>query len=67
MRKSAPKTFASPEEKLNLRKDLVVEGETFRWEKGKGNYTPLPKYRPYTSADVSASEKRGQNEAATPR
>ena len=61
LRKSAPKTFAAPEDKLNLRKDLVVEGETFRWEKGKGNYTPLPKYRPYTSAGVSASEKRGQN------
>ena len=49
LRKFAPKTFAAPEDKLNLRKDLVVEGETFRWEKGKGNYKPLPKYRPYTS------------------
>ncbi|TWU32643.1 Choline-sulfatase [Novipirellula artificiosorum] len=47
--RSAPKTFAAPEEKLNLRKDLVIEGDTFRWEKGKGNYTPQPKYRPYTS------------------
>ena len=49
LRKSAPTTFAEPEEKLNLRKDLVIEGNTFRWEKGKGNHTPLPKYRPYTS------------------
>jgi arylsulfatase A-like enzyme len=50
LRKSAPKTFAAPEDKLNARKDLVVEGDTFRWDKGKGNYKPLPKYRPYTSA-----------------
>ena len=48
LRKSAPKAFAAPEDKLNLRKDLVVEGETFRWEKGKGNYKPLPKHLPYT-------------------
>lgn len=49
LRKSAPTTFAEPEQKLNARKDLVIEGDTFRWEKGKGNYKPLPKYRPYTS------------------
>jgi len=49
LRQSAPMTFAAPEHKLNARKDLVVEGETFRWEQGNGNYTPLPKYRPYTS------------------
>ena len=48
MRKAAPKTFAAPEGKLNSRKDLVIEGETFRWEKDKGNYTPVPRYRPYT-------------------
>jgi arylsulfatase A-like enzyme len=53
LQKSAPKTFAAPEDKLKTRKDLVVEGETFRWEKGKGNYTPLPKYRPYTSASAA--------------
>ncbi|MFT7634201.1 MAG: arylsulfatase A-like enzyme, partial [Mariniblastus sp.] len=56
LRKSAPKSFAAPETKFNLRKDLVIEGETFRWEKGQGNYKPLPKYRPYTSA----SEKSGK-------
>jgi len=48
LRKSAPKAFAEHENKLNARKDLVIDGETFRWEKGKGNYKPLPKYRPYT-------------------
>jgi len=50
LQKSAPRTFAPPELKLNARKDLVIDGDTFRWEKGKGNYKPAPKYRPYTSA-----------------
>lgn len=59
LRKSAPKTFAAPEEKLNTRKDLVVEGDTFRWEKAKGNYKPLPKYRPYNAASASASNTQG--------
>jgi arylsulfatase A-like enzyme len=49
LRRSAPDTFADPEPSLNTRKDLVVEGETFHWEKGKGNYKPLPKYLPYTT------------------
>ena len=48
LRKSAPTEFADPEPKLNSRRDLVVEGETFRWESGKGNYIPHPKYLPYT-------------------
>jgi arylsulfatase A-like enzyme len=55
MRESAPKIFAPPEERLNSRKDLVVEGNTFRWEKGKGNYAPQPKYRPYTKQPLSGS------------
>ncbi|MEM6690993.1 MAG: sulfatase [Planctomycetota bacterium] len=49
--RSAPKTFAEPESKLNARRDLVVNGEKFHWEKGQGNYKAIPKYRPYTSAD----------------
>ena len=32
MRALAPKTFAKPGTKLNVRKNLVIEGETFRWE-----------------------------------
>ena len=48
LRDLAPTEFADPEPKLNSRRDLVVEGETFRWEKGKGNYIPHPKYLPYT-------------------
>ncbi len=50
LKKSAPSHFAQPEVKLNARRDLVVEGDSFRWEKGKGNYKPRPKFRPYTSA-----------------
>ena len=34
MRKSAPTSFAEPEPKLNRRRNLVTEGETFRWETG---------------------------------
>ncbi|MEM7311973.1 MAG: sulfatase [Planctomycetota bacterium] len=51
LRAFAPSTFARPEEKLNLRKDLVVDGESFRWEKRKGNYKSLPKYRPYSQSE----------------
>ncbi|MEM0925095.1 MAG: sulfatase/phosphatase domain-containing protein, partial [Planctomycetota bacterium] len=47
--KHAPSRFAEPEPKLNARRDLIIDGETFRWEKGKGNFKPRPKYRPYTS------------------
>lgn len=49
LRKSAPKTFAAPEPKLNARKDLVIDGDGFRWKKGEGNYKPFPRHLPYTS------------------
>ena len=48
MQQVAPTTFAKPAQKLNARKDLVIDGESFRWERGKGNYSPLPKHLPYT-------------------
>jgi arylsulfatase A-like enzyme len=32
MRALAPKTFAEPGTKLNVRKNLVIEGQTFRWK-----------------------------------
>ncbi len=51
LQKFAPKNFAAAEKKFNLRKDLVVDGASFRWEVGKGNSTPLPKYRPYSSKE----------------
>jgi len=56
MRKHAPVSFASPSPKLNPRKDLVIDGETFHWEKGKGNYSPPPKYLPYTERAASTTK-----------
>lgn len=55
MRAFAPETFAEPEVRFSSRKDLVIDGETYRWEKGKGNYTPPPKHLPYTSTKSSAA------------
>jgi arylsulfatase A-like enzyme len=49
MRQAAPASFAPPAESLNPRRDLVIEGGTFRWEKGKGTYTPVPEYVPTTT------------------
>ena len=34
MRKVAPTSFAEPVEGLNVRRDLVIEGDTFRWQRG---------------------------------
>lgn len=59
LRKAAPQDFAPPGQNLNSRKDLVVEGESFRWAKGEGNYQPTPKYLPYTTPPKS---KKKQNE-----
>ena len=62
LRESSPSVFAPPEQKLNARKDLVIDGGTFRWEIGNGNYKPLPKYRPYASNEnpnlVKPSERK---------
>lgn len=49
MRGFAPATFVEPEFKFNSKKDLVIEGDTYRWEKGEGNYTTPEKYLPYTN------------------
>ncbi|MEM7012026.1 MAG: sulfatase, partial [Verrucomicrobiota bacterium] len=51
LRERAPKTFAQPEEKLNAKKDLVIDGETFRWEKGAGNAEQKPGYVPPRTTD----------------
>ena len=56
LQQSAPTKFVGAEPKLNPRRDLLVEGESFRWEKGKGNYVPHPKYLPYS--DPAAKQKR---------
>jgi arylsulfatase A-like enzyme len=57
----APKTFAEPGKHLNTRKDLVVEGETFRWEIGKGNCVQPPKHRPYAEPAANATSRKRQN------
>ena len=61
LRKFAPDTFAEPQAPLNARKDLLIEGDTFRWVKGKGNYIPAPNHLPYTSAGVPSSETRDED------
>ncbi len=58
LRDSAQTEFADPEPRLNSRRDLVVEGETFRWEKGKGNYVPHPKYLPYTDPALKQKQSK---------
>lgn len=42
LRASAPTTFAPQNPKFNLRNDLVIEGENFHWEKGKGTGKTKP-------------------------
>ena len=42
LKKFAPKTFADPVPNQNTRKDLVVKGDTFHWEKGKAITHLLP-------------------------
>lgn len=61
MRKSAPPDFAPAASGLNARKDLVIAGEEFHWEKGKGNYTPPPKHRPYTNGKLGARQLPGDS------
>ncbi len=62
LRRFAPTTFAKPAPKRNARKDLVIEGETFHWEKGKGNYKPSPKHLPYTQPPTrEPSAKKRKN------
>ncbi len=57
LRKSAPTSFAPPEPSYNARKDLVVDGETFYWKSGKGNYVPPQKYLPYTDSGNQKAEE----------
>ena len=60
MQNFAPQTFAAPEQKLNARKDPVIEGETFRWEKGAGNAQPQPGYVPPTSKPTAKESSERQ-------
>ena len=62
LRRFAPAKFAEPASPLNARKDLVLEGDSFRWEKGKGNYKPPEKYLPYTNPPaVQGNGKKRKN------
>ena len=58
LRKFAPTKFAEAAPKQNARKDLVIEQEAFRWEKGKGNYVPEPKYLPYTDQPIDTPKQK---------
>ncbi|MBL6921021.1 MAG: sulfatase [Akkermansiaceae bacterium] len=42
LRKAAPKIFAPQETKFKVRNDLVLEGESFHWSKGKGTGKKTP-------------------------
>ena len=57
MKESAPSVFAPPEPSLNARKDLVIQGDTYHWRKGVGNYTPPPKHLPYTETNEASAEE----------
>ncbi len=59
LKQSAPQVFAPPEPSLNARKDLVVQGEGFHWERGEGNYKPAPKHLPDAVSNDTSREKSG--------
>ena len=62
LRRFAPANFAEPAKNLNARKDLVVEANSFRWDKGQGNYVPPAKHLPYTdSATTQTKTQRKKN------
>ena len=53
LRSHAPTSFAAPAASMNARKDLKVEGDSFQWDKGNGNYVRPPIHLPYTDAQTS--------------
>ncbi len=69
LRGVAPGIFAEPIKDLNARKSLVIESDTFRWERGEGNYIPRPKNRPYADSGddkpAKASKERRQHRRAS--
>jgi len=48
LQQSAPDDFAPSGTNLNPRRDLFVNGDSFSWKPGSGNYRPTEKYLPYT-------------------
>lgn len=72
LQQTAPKTFAKPEPKLIVQRDLVVDGESYHWEmnaKRKGRKTATRDTKPYVlAANAKVEEQRrsthkGQNPA----
>ena len=49
LRKSAPKGFAPANPKRNIKKDLIIEGESFHWKRG-GTKIPATKSLPKKTA-----------------
>jgi len=58
LRRTAPTTFAKPRDNLNVRRDLVIEGETFRWQKGAGNTPRRPKRKPTSDTPPSLPDDK---------
>lgn len=58
MRKLVPEKFAAPEPGFNPRKDLLIEGERYRWVRGEGNYTPSPIHLPYTQPGATRQKPK---------
>ena len=56
LKKSAPKEFAPPAPKRNVRKDLIIEGESFRWRTGDGK-KPQPDAPAVKTAGKTAGKK----------
>ena len=64
LRSAAPDTFAEPIKDLNARKSLVIEGDTFRWKRGEGNYVPRSKNRPYADSSDSKTSKPAKKKSS---
>ena len=60
LQSEAPTEFVSPSPRLNARRDLVVEGTSFSWQRGQGNYKPSEKYLPYS--DDAEGKSSGRND-----
>ncbi|MDB4271202.1 sulfatase [bacterium] len=56
LRKSAPKEFAPANPKRNISKDLIIEGETFRWIKNPGKES-----KPKAPEKKTAGKKKKKN------
>ena len=62
MREFAPKTFAPPGRKLNRRKDLILEGDTFRWVEGSPQ-SKSPNSSSQNKSDSQPEKTKNPNKA----